>query len=211
MPPIAQADARDELLARLLDELTVRYRNSGEIGLEDAIRAHPELTRDLRELWAAVMIADAVASSTREFRLTPDRLIPHDAAHATRNEIDFALPRRSGDYELLVELGRGGMGVVYQARQISLDRMVALKMILRGVNAAPADLARFRAEAEAVAKLDHPGIVPVYEVGELESQPYFSMKFVVGTTLARRLSDGPLPARSGRNPVADLSRDPFRA
>ncbi len=65
-------------------------------------------------------------------------------------------------------------------------------MILRGQLAGPADRARFRAEAEAAAKLDHPNIVPVYEVGEVEGQPYFSMKFVAGTTLARRLADGPL-------------------
>ncbi len=100
-----------------------------------------------------------------------------------------------GDYELLELIGRGGMGVVYRARQRSLDRIVAVKMILGGRLAAPEDVVRFVTEAQAASRVDHPNIVAIYQVGEFEGRHYFSMDYVEGTDLARLCAEGPLPPR----------------
>ncbi len=190
----------DELLVELLDGMLNQSRSGSPGSLDEVIADHPHLERELRELWATVQITEDFASF--------EGLLDDPSETPPQNDSNVSLfeARDYGDYELLEELGRGGMGVVYKARQKKLDRIVALKMILRGDLASPADLARFRAEAEAAAQLHHAHIVPVYEVGEIDGRPFFSMKLIEGTTLARKLLDGPQPSRAAAEMLAPICR-----
>ena len=146
---------------------------------------------------------------TAERRVGSDTRPAEDAGGGYRAFAQAAgwrdVPRRFGNYELLEELGRGGMGVVYRARQLGADRIVALKVIRRDwLESMPPDarasaLDRFRHEAQAAARIEHEHIVRVYEVGEVDGEPFFSMQFVDGQSLAELIADGPLPrAACGR-------------
>ncbi len=114
--------------------------------------------------------------------------------------------RRFGDYELRAEIARGGMGVVYRARQLSLNREVAVKLMLHGALASAEDVERFRAEARAAAALNHPGIIAIHEVGECDGQHYFSMDLVPGQNLGEMTRSGPLPARRAATLIAEVAR-----
>src|SRR5262249_42632040 len=109
-------------------------------------------------------------------------------------------------YEVLGELGRGGMGVVYKARQTALDRVVALKMILHADHAGPNVRARFQVEAEAVARLQHPHIVQIFDIGEVGGRRYFSLEFCPGGSLEKKLAGTPLPPRQAAALVEKLAR-----
>jgi WD40 repeat protein/HEAT repeat protein len=157
-----------------------------------------------------------IADSLQAFLADHDHM--KQAAPAARNPAETATlppdaPRAAvpplgsikyfGDYELLEEIARGGMGVVYKARQVSLNRIVAVKLILAGEYAGGRDVRRFKAEAEAAANLDHPNILPIYEVGEHQGQQYFSMKLVEGGSLATARG---LPVRKSADLLAAVAR-----
>src|SRR4029077_8331780 len=108
-------------------------------------------------------------------------------------------------YEIESVLGHGGMGVVYKARHLALKRTVAVKMVLAGGHAGPRELARFRIEAEAVARLQHPNIVQIHEVGEADGYPYCALELVEGGNLATKLGGKPLPAKEAARLVAALA------
>ena len=181
------SEEREERLAVVLEAMLLESPNgASDACLNRAIAENPDLESDLRELWATAMIASDVAL----FQSAEVSRILDGSGGSSGSDLQKILSTGSavgaliGDYELQAEIGRGGMGVVYRAFQSSLRRTVALKMIPNAAFAASQDLARLRAEALAAARLSHPNIVPVYEVGEHNGQPWFSMQLIEGVTLS---------------------------
>jgi WD40 repeat protein len=180
-----------------LQQVLLPYLQALDAGLrpdrDELLRRHPDLATELQVYFADQDRLDRLARSVRvEPPPIPGPSVADAPTLAPSEGVAAALPLGKigyfGDYQLLEVLARGGMGVVYKARQLSLNRLVALKMILAGQLAAPADVQRFRNEAEAAANLDHPHIVPIYEVGEQDGQHYFSMKLIEGGSLAESIN-----------------------
>jgi serine/threonine-protein kinase len=165
---------------------------------EEVCRDCPELLPEVRQRWQAFRRIDAHVVA-----LLPGLRTPTDAGVIAPAPPTASLPLVPG-YEVEAVRGRGGMGVVYQARHLALKRTVALKMLAAG-QGDPAERARFRAEAEAVARLQHPNIVQVYEIGEAAGLPFIALEFVAGGSLAERLAGQPLPPRDAARLVAALA------
>ena len=169
----------------------------------------PSFVFDIRSALATIGLFQMVPES--EPATLPPSPSPPDGEAPTLSTLpttpDSALqqgPMVSG-FEILSELGRGGMGVVYKARQVTLKRLVALKMVLAAEHAGPEQFARFRTEAEAVAQLHHPNIVQIYEIGEHGGLPFFSLEYCGGGSLESRLKN-PWPSRQAAELVKTLAR-----
>lgn len=192
----AELSLRDQRLAEILSDLTDRVARGEAVDFPAICKSHPDLAEDLQTLWGTVLVTDATGMAREE--------LPSSDSNSHWQKLE--LPTTLGDYRLEEELGRGGMGVVFRATQLSLNREVAIKMILRGRMASDSDLHRFMAEASATARLQHPNIVPVYEVADFDGRPYFSMRLIRGQTLADRISDGPLGEREAARIVMAAAR-----
>ncbi|MCM2371893.1 protein kinase domain-containing protein [Aporhodopirellula aestuarii] len=178
-------------LDKILVELLQRVESGESVDPDTLLRQHPEYAEELRKFFAG----DSQDAST----LDADELLGSREGAATR-------VRYLGDYELLAEIARGETGVVYKARQVNLDRTVALKMILSGQLASVDDVRRFHYQVEAAANLHHPGVVPIYEIGEHDGQHFFSMAFVDGPSLAQVLAAEPLPSRESAQLVQHVAQ-----
>src|SRR4051794_19902622 len=177
----------------VLGEVLAAYLEAVDAGWaprrETFLTRYPALRAELEEFFTAQDQVQTFSASVHGDRSA-------SGGERTLAEVPGEGTRSFGDYELLAEIARGGMGVVYRARQRSLNRVVALKMILAGELASAGDVQRFRQEAEATALMEHPNIVPIYEVGEHDGQPYFSMKLVEGGSLADLLGRGGWTSRN---------------
>ncbi len=176
----SEQDSADERLEQVLAEFLLAQEQGTPIDEQRFIAQHPDLAQELASFFRNRNAMQQIA----------EQVLPHELPTVGGEAADRRLGQglgSFGDYELLAEIARGGMGVVYRAKQGSLQRTVALKMVLAGDRASAAELARFRQEAEAAARLDHPHIVPVYEVGEHDGRRYYTMKLIEGGDLNGQL------------------------
>jgi WD40 repeat protein len=192
----AESAGREERLNRVLADFLDASGRGEPADLAAWQARYPEFGAELAEL----------AAARREIGAALQADTPTGDGQGTASPSAAGPLGTLGDYELLEELGHGGMGVVYKARQRGLGRLVALKVIRAGAAATAEERLRFRTEAEASARLDHPNIVPVYEVGEHAGQPYLAARYVEGVPLSRRLDHFRDDPRAAAGLVAALAR-----
>jgi len=210
-PTESSFDAREATLASILSQLLDRMQSGELLDYTAVCLQYPEYISEIRELWGTIVVAQVAGSEVRSASHSNADSSETGARSNSTNTSGYTtgmhqLPCCIGDYELLEIIGRGGMGVVYRARQLSLNREVAVKMIQENRPLNPDTRNRFFTEAQATARLDHPCIVPVYEVSEHLGQPFFTMQLIRGQTLADELRQGPLQQRRAARIIADVSR-----
>jgi serine/threonine-protein kinase len=184
--------SQDSRIQQLLDDLFDKGRTP-----EEVCAAYPHLLAEVRERWRKIRLVEADL----------DAIFPPpepDASAEAPTLKGAAFPNIPG-YELEAILGRGGMGIVFRARDTRLKRLVALKMVLAGEYAGPQERLRFQREAEAVAGLRHPNIVQIHDIGDSDGRPYFTMEYVEGGSLAHKLAGTPQPSRDAASLVATLA------
>jgi eukaryotic-like serine/threonine-protein kinase len=202
-------DPAEEQSFSVLNDYLERLHSGGRPDRDRLLAEHPHLAQalkcleDLDRLAPPPSVAPPGANGGPDLERTVASGVEGAAAEPDSQP---PLSRDFGKYELLGELGRGGMGVVYKARQKDLDRPVALKMILASHLASVDYVSRFHDEARAAAGMHHPNIVAVYEAGQVHGQPYFAMQYVGGPSLAELLRQGPLPAEEAARCVAAVAR-----
>ncbi|MBI3862625.1 MAG: serine/threonine protein kinase, partial [Planctomycetia bacterium] len=199
--PAGPTSARQAKLEQILADYLHSVERGDPLDRQSLLAAHPDLAADLTSFFRNHDAIGRLAEPLNAAVDAPTLLGMSDTHSAQAGQTI----RYFGDYELLDEIARGGMGVVFKARQVNLNRVVALKMILAGQLAHDSDVKRFYAEAEAAANLDHPGIVPIFEIGQHDGQHYFSMAFVEGESLARKVANGPLPPREAAQLVKQVA------
>jgi serine/threonine protein kinase len=177
-----------------VSDLLLRWQEAREQGrtlaLEELCRDCPDLLRIVRQQIDAILSMEAMLRSQETKAEGADALTTDSHPRGNTNQPTEDMSEAVPGYQILGELGRGGMGVVYKARDLRLKRLVALKMILAGPHAAPEQIERFRTEAEAVARFQHPSIVQIYEIGSHEGLPYCALEYVGGGSLAQQLAKG---------------------
>jgi outer membrane protein assembly factor BamB len=186
-------DSSEQHLLQVLHEYLQAVDAGKAPNRDELLRQHPDLAEELAAFLADQACLNAVAQPFQPE--LPPGSAPTLGYPASPVEAPGTQVKYFGNYEILNEIARGGMGVVYRARQMSLDRVVALKMILAGQLASDDEVRRFHAEAQTAAKLQHPNIVAIFEVGEHKGQHYFSMDYVEGHSLADLVRTSPLPPR----------------
>jgi serine/threonine protein kinase len=218
----------DMVLSLIEREVKARTQRGEPVDITEYLRRFPSQEKEIRALFERVKAQAASSHDTSPSieRNTPPKYESSMGPTTSPGTPPMPTPSRRGGpssmssmasvhvmqaardagYDILSELGRGGMGVVYKAQQLGLKRMVALKMILAGAHASAEQMARFRAEAEAVAKLQHPNIVQVYDVGEIDGNPFLALEFVDGGSMEDKLKGQPMPPLQAAMLVEPLAR-----